>query len=183
MRVTIEHREESSGLTGRHKECYIDCRVEFSEEERAIIKARNLYRAGVTLDASTPLPSNASIVSTGLMRYVAPFMIVGGFLYGLIGEGIARAQTNIAGPMIFLGIAFFIVGWVRSRKIGKRLADSGAEQTITIKQLLGNPKFTVYAWTPATAKGLEHEIREKLVTLKNIIVNSAELEHAHTFDL
>ena len=38
MRVTIEHRESVSGIRAAHKDCYIDCQVEFSEEEKAIIK-------------------------------------------------------------------------------------------------------------------------------------------------
>jgi hypothetical protein len=38
MRVTIEHREESAGILGSTKHHFVDCSVEFSEEEKAIIK-------------------------------------------------------------------------------------------------------------------------------------------------
>ena len=34
------------GSSDNHKESYIDCTVQFSEEERAIIQARDLYREG-----------------------------------------------------------------------------------------------------------------------------------------
>ena len=55
MRVTIEHREQASGVTGKHKDCYVDCKVEFNEEERAIVKARDLWTEGFSgpnLDAA-----------------------------------------------------------------------------------------------------------------------------------
>ena len=61
MRVTIEHRETTTGMTGNHKDCYIDCQVEFSEEEKAIIKARDLYRQGFTVRTSTPLPTKRAL--------------------------------------------------------------------------------------------------------------------------
>ena len=82
MRVTIEHREATTGVLNNHKDCYVDCTVNFSEEERAIIKARDLYREGFTVRTSTPLPSGSSMLGTGLMRFVGPFMIVGGFIWG-----------------------------------------------------------------------------------------------------
>ena len=48
MRVTMEHREES-GIVFDEKNYYVDTTVVFSEEERAIIKARGL--AGQNLRA------------------------------------------------------------------------------------------------------------------------------------
>jgi hypothetical protein len=87
VRVTVEHRERTSGVLQNRKEYYIDCRVEFSEEERSIIKERDLYRNGFPIRTSTPLPGQASFVGTMIMRLVSPFMIVGGIIYGIAGGG------------------------------------------------------------------------------------------------
>jgi hypothetical protein len=111
MRVTIEHREETSGLLRNHKEYYVDCRVEFSEEERSVIKERNLYRDGFTIRTSTPLPSKASFLGTIVMRLVSPFMTVGGLIYGMFVEGLAHVNTNIgAAAAPSLGIEVIEIG-------------------------------------------------------------------------
>lgn len=175
MRVTIDHRQATSGVLGNHRDCYVDCTVTFSEEERAIIKERDLFREGFSVRTSTPLPSQSSVLGTGLMRRLGPFMIVGGFIWGLAGGG------NLAGIVLFAGIGFVVYGWLRSRKQDKRFEQD--EQEITVKQLLTKPTFTVHAWNPAAAKGIEEDIRENLVSLKTVIQNSAQIQAKQTFEL
>jgi len=181
MRVTIEHREATTGVLNSHKESYVDCTVNFSEEERAIIQARDLYREGFSVRTSTPLPSRSSIFSTGLMRGLGPLMIVGGLFYGMIVEGLAGAKTNFGAPVLFIGIGLTVYGFVRGRKEDKRFVQD--EQHVTIKQLLNSPTFTVHAWNPAAAKGIEGDIREHLVALKNLIKDSADIKAKQTFEL
>ena len=108
-------------------------------------------------------------------------MIVGGLLYGMIVEGLAHVQTNFGAPVLFLGIGLTVFGFFRSRKEDKRFETD--EQHITVKQLLNNPSFTVHAWNPAAAKGIEDDIRENLVSLKNVIKNSAQIQAKQTFEL
>jgi hypothetical protein len=181
MRVTIEHREETAGVIQNHKESYVDCTVNFSEEERAIIAARDLYREGFSVRTSTPLPTTTQFVSTGIMRVVGRLMIIGGFLYGMFVEGLARVNSNFGVPILFIGIGLEIYGWLRTRKEDRRF--EADEQQITIKQLLTKPTFTVHAWNPAAAKGLEEDIRENLVALKSLIQNSAQIQAKQTFEL
>jgi len=181
MRVTIEHREEATGVIGNRKDCYVDCKVEFSEEERAIIQERDLYRESFAVRTSTPLPSNTAFWGTNIMRGVGPLMIVGGLFYGMFVEGLAHVNSNYGAPILFIGIGLTIYGWIRGRREDKRFETS--EQTITIKQLLSNPKFTVHAWNAGYAKGIEDEIREHLVALKSLIKDSAQLQARQTFEL
>jgi hypothetical protein len=181
MRITIGHREVASGVRGNHKDCYVDCTVNFSEEEQAIIKARDLYREGFSVRTSTPLPTRSSVLGTGLMRSVGPIMIVGGLLYGMIVEGLAHARTNFGAPVLFIGIGLTVFGFWRSRKEDQRFESS--EQEVTVKQLLGKPTFTVHAWNPAAAKGIEEGIRDNLVALKSLLQNSAQLQARQTFEL
>jgi hypothetical protein len=181
MRVTIEHREATSGVLGNHKDSYVDCTVSFSEEESAIIKARDLYREGFIVRTSTPLPTKTKFYSTNIIRTIGFFMAIGGVLRGIY-EGLAHVPTNsVGGPMFFLGLGLFIWGWFRTRKEDKRFESS--EQEITVKQLLNKPSFTVHAWNPAAAKGIENDIRENLVSLKNLIKDSAQIQAKQTFEL
>jgi hypothetical protein len=181
MRVTIEHRETTSGVLGNHKDCYVDCTVNFSEEERAIIKSRDLYREGFTIRTSTPLPSKTQFFSTNVIRIVGFFMAIGGLLRGIY-EGLAHMPTiSIGGPMFFIGLGLFIWGWFRTRKEDKRFESS--EQDVSVKRLLDKPTFTVHAWNPAAAKAIEDDIRENLATLKSVIQNSAQIQAKQTFEL
>jgi hypothetical protein len=181
MRVTIEHREATTGVISSHKDCYVDCTVEFNEEERAIIKVRDLYAEGFTIRTSTPLPSKTQFLSTNMMRFFGRLMMIGGFFYGLFVEGLAHAKTNFGAPILFIGIGLEIWGWMRTRTEDKRFESS--EQEISIKQLLNRPSFTVHAWNPAAAKNIEGGIRDNLVALKTLIQNSADIQAKQTFEL
>ncbi len=182
MRVTIEHREQTTGIIGRHKDCYIDCKVEFSEEERAIIKARDLYGESFTIRTSTAPPSNSAFYSTTFMRPVGAVLAVGGLVYAIINSfGTDQGKSNFGVMVMFVGIGVMIWGWIRAHREDKRL--DNVEQTITVKRLLSNPLFTVHAWNAGYAKPIEEEIRGHLTGLKNIIANSAELRAKQTFEL
>jgi hypothetical protein len=104
VRVTIQHREQVGGITGSRRDYYIDSTVYFSEEERAIIKARDLYREGISVKAATPPPTSAALGTSFTLSIAGPPMVIGGLLYGLFGEGLARIQTNVAAPILFIGL-------------------------------------------------------------------------------
>jgi hypothetical protein len=175
MRVTIEHREQASSVTGGRKDCYIDCTVNFSEEERAIIKARDLYRDGFTVRSATPLPTQSALLGAGLMRPVGVIMMVTGVVWGIAGGG------TPTGLLFFGGLGVAVYGWLRTRKQDRRLENS--EQEITIKGLLAKPTFTVHAFNPAAAKGIEQRIRDDLAALKNLIADSADIRAKQAFEL
>lgn len=181
MRLTIEHREQPSGMLGNHKDCYIDCNVEFSEEERAIIKARDLYNESFTIRTSTPQVTKSRLLGSGLLRIVGRLMWIAGILRGMY-EGFGHnIPTNYGGPLFFLGVGLEIWAFMRQRGEDKRIENP--EQEITIKQLLSNPSFTVHTLNAAVSKVFEDEIREHLTGIKNLIKNSAQLQAKQTFDL
>jgi hypothetical protein len=175
MRVTIEHRETTAGVLGNHKDCFIDCRVDFSEEEKAIVKQRDLYGLDITVRAATPEPTKTQFFGTNVMRMIGRFLMIAGFIWGLAGGGVPT------GLLFFVGAGLEIYGWIRTRAENKRF-ESG-EQQITVKQLLNKPTFTVHAFDPAAAKGLELQVRDQLKYLKDAITDSAELRAKQTFEL
>jgi hypothetical protein len=181
MRVTIEHREATSGVIANHKDCYVDCTVEFNEEERAIIKARDLYRDGFTVRAATPLPSTTQFYGTNILRTGGRLLLTGGIVYMVYSSFTHPATEPLGGLLFIVGAALEIYGWLRSRWEDKRIDTS--EQEITVKGLLANPRFTVHAWNPAAAKGIEQGIRDDLAALKNLIADSADIRAKQSFEL
>jgi hypothetical protein len=175
VRVTIEHREQTSGIAQSHKQTYIDCSVTFSEEERAIIKERDLYQGGFSIRTSTPIPTKTALTGTGIMRIIGSLMMVVGVVWGIAGGG------TPTGLLFFGGLGLFVWSWFRARTEDRRLETS--EQYISVKQLLAHPNFTVHAWNPASAKGIDQELRDNLAALKNQIQNSAQLKERQTFEL
>jgi hypothetical protein len=173
MRVTIEHREATTGVLNNHKDCYVDCSVNFTEEERAIVKERDLYGEGFNIRTSTPLPTKTAFFSTNIMRVLGRFMMIGGVILGIAG-------TNF-GFLFFVGLGLEIWGWIRTRTEDKRIQED--EQRVTVKQLLNTPTFTVHAWNAGYAKTIENDIREHLVSLKNLIKDSAQIQTKQTFEL
>jgi hypothetical protein len=174
MRITLEHREETSGLTAGHKDTYVDCTVLFSEEEKAIIQQRDLYGQSFYVDAATKLDSPASFVGSGLLRIIGIVMAIAGVITGIAGSA-------LGGPLFFGGAGIGAWGWLRGRKQDKRVENP--QQAVSIKSLLSNPKFTVHAGTAASAKVVDDEIQDGLKRFKAVIAQSAELKEKQTFEL
>lgn len=182
MRVTIGHREEAGGVTGQRRTYYIDCSVEFSEEERAIIRARDLYDHDIVVRAATPLPTEAAVKGITLMRVFGGLFLLFGPIVGC-SSGLAKAAEGEAlGILMFLGgLAMVIFGKRRAGEQERRIVQP--EQSVKVRQLLADRRFTVHAVDPARAKLLDEDIRAKLVQLKELIKGSAELQTAQTFEL
>lgn len=177
MRVTIQHREEAEGAGRSRRNYFVDCSVEFSEEEKAIIKVRDLSRRSFDVPAATPPPSMGRMVGTGAMRGLGPLVAVA----GLVLTFFRGAYEVLGGYMLVGGIGFAIYGWLRQRREDKRIELPA--QTITIGGLLANQRFTVHAGDPAEAKAMDEEIRGYLVGMKDLIRGSAELGSKQTFEL
>jgi hypothetical protein len=173
MRVTIEHREESAGLSGNKRHYFVHCSVEFSQEELAIIKARSLYEHHFTVDGAEPPRTEGHAVGAGFLKGIAPLCIVGGFIFGLFGGGV------LAGFILFGGIASWIIGFF----MDQRPPGEAQLQNVTIRRLVSNPKFTMFATDPAYAKALEDKLRQDLANLKGLITESAEVRVTQTFEL
>src|SRR5579864_560469 len=143
MRITVVHREEHSGLAGAGRRYYVDCKVLFSEEEKAIIKERDLARHHLTVDPPVPPPVAWHYPAAIVMRAVAPFLL----LWSCIG-GLALGE-KVGVPMVLLAIGLFVGSFFLKRKT--KLAEQKT-QTIPLRQLLDDPHFTLYALDPSQAK-------------------------------
>jgi hypothetical protein len=172
MRVTIEHREETAGATGSKRNYFVDCTVQFSEEERAIIQARGLYDHHIVVDSALPPRSGAHFVGAGFLRGFAPITGIAGFVIMFFSEGLGAF-------LIFLAIGMFVAGFFMDR----RDVGPGEPQQITMRRLLNNARFSIYAADPASAKVIDADLREKLSNLKSLLTGSAEISAKQTFEL
>jgi len=171
MRVTIEHREETSGLN--RKDSYVDCTVEFSEEERAIIKARDLYQQYFTVALGpTPPPRATVVIGTAILGVIGAFLIPAGLIASFVSS---------YGFLFFIGVGLVGLCWIQKQHWDNR--SENRVQNITIKYLLDRSKFTVHAENAAYAKRLDDEIREHLSNLKTFIKAATDIPAKQTFEL
>jgi hypothetical protein len=115
-----------------------------------------------------------SFVGSGLLRIIGVVMAIAGVIAGIAG-------SSLGGPLFFAGVGIGIWGWLRGRKQDKRVENP--QQAISIKSLLGDPKFTVHTGTAASAKVVDDEIQGGLKRFKAVIAQSAELKEKQTFEL
>jgi hypothetical protein len=180
MRVTIDHREEATGLSGKGRNYFVDCAVEFSEEEKAIIQARGLFDHGFAMPAAEPMPSQVAYVGSGVIRTIGRLLIVVAVVWGIV-LGLSGQGEGPTAFLLFLGIGLEIYGWIKSRGQDKRIEQP--EQAITLRKLMSGSGFTVHALDPAQAKAIDDQIRNELAGLKALIAESAEVRSRQTFEL
>ena len=180
MRVTIENREEKTGVTGNARKYYVDCTVEFSEEEKAIIKARDLSAHSFEIGAAEAFPSHVAYVGSGVLYTAGILLVLVGF-FGSIYVMFAQLRTTFFGYCFFGGIGLAIYSWLQGRKQDKRIQNP--DQTVRIRDLLTKGRFTVNAINPAYLKAIEDDIRSHLLTTKALIQESAEITTKQTFEL
>lgn len=182
MRVTIKHREDSAGITGSTKHHFVDCLVEFGEEEKAIIKARDLKNTNFTVPAASPLPTQSAFWGSAILNTLGRIGVVVGLPFCLI-----TAFTKTPGLSALANFMFFGGGilWIASAIAGRsqNKAIENRDQVIRLGDLLAQGRFTCHAANPAYAKRIEDDIKEHLTNVKAVLKESAELQKESTFEL
>lgn len=171
MQVTVNHREETAGLTGRQRNYFVDCDILFSEEERATIEARALQQHSFEVTGARPPRSSSHYIGAGFMRGLSPIV-------GIVGIVLAFF-SGFGGLLIFLAVVMFVAGFVMDR----RPAGDAKPQHVTLGRLVTNPRLTIYAYDPADAARIDDELRETLANIKNRLVINAEVRTKETFEL
>ena len=171
MRVTFEHRQE-------RKNFFVDAIVEFTEEEKEIIKQRNLDVPLKTDPAYPPMNETALGLRATALSLLSRIFVVIGVVF--IFVSMFRGGGDVL-PFVFWGIAFYLF---LNRRIAERRSEAARQpQFISLKELVRNPKFTVYAGNPAFAQSIEEEIRNQLTALKQVIMKSTGVGGRQTYDI
>jgi hypothetical protein len=182
MRVTIEHREETAGLTGSTKHYFVDCRVQFTEEEQFIIQARDLFQLFLKVGYAIPPVTKSDVWATEAAFITSKFAMLVGFPMwsgaGLFG---ASGWSAIGFLLAFGGLAVYAYIKLMVRKEAKMIATDG--QNITVKDLIAGKTITVYAYGPAELFMIEEDIKRQLLSLKHYLTQSVELRTRETTEL
>jgi hypothetical protein len=180
VRVTLSTRQ-LDGIFPWRKQYFVDCIVLFSEEEKAIIHERGLGQRYFPVGPETPPPSNFLRTASILLQVFSPLI----FLAGCVGGcGMAIAGNSHAdgftGFMFLAAVAMYLTGFATQRHI--KVANR-PQQVISLSRLLGNPRFSIYAFDNATAKAIDSELRGILANIKAGLLENARISEPETFEL
>lgn len=173
MRVSIEHKQKTYGKHGINQLYIIDLLVQFSETEKAIVRARGLH-------------TNIIDISPGILGWVITdtdpsdtkfigviFMVIGFFV-----------------PLFYRGYDFLFLlvplgGYFlfKSSTAQSKLEDAQTHTTIHVHTLLENKPISVATFNPVQAKEVDDRIRQQLTKLKAFIDQSETLKKKDTFEL
>jgi hypothetical protein len=114
MRVVIEHRQQVTGLGSKISQ-FVDCTVQFSEEEKAIIKKRGLGDHIIVLDPPTPPPTYREYMTAGILQGFAPLFAIIGlcFIFYSVFQAISTGRGMNSGAPEFGTFLLFgsPIGW------------------------------------------------------------------------
>jgi hypothetical protein len=187
MRVTINHRQRTTGLASTQSQ-FVDCTVQFSEEEKAIIKARGLSDHLIVLDNPRPPPSYREYMTAGILLAFSPLFGLIGFwtlVYAVInifskGWASAVSYALIGGLLIVFSPFAWAMGFLMDRAMSHQF--TYPKQFVTIREMLLRP-FSVHSPDPAYSDLIVDQIRERLTVLKAIITGSADMRGRQTYEL
>jgi hypothetical protein len=175
MQVTIRQRQAGGARF------FVDCEVQFSEEEKAIIYKRGLGKHAFQVPTGIPRGSGLnpeSFVSRTLLPGIGVFCFLTSLLLFVIGIAAHEALFWAVFWLILAGGMLVFLIWADRRRRG-----SEQDQIIRIQQLLSNPVFTVFASDINQARDNESRIRLVLLEMKNFIMGNAQLKEVETFQL
>jgi hypothetical protein len=177
MQFTTEYRERAN-LNGS-KLHYIICKVEFSNEERAIIAERGMYDIGISAPPAEPLPSTFSDYKSGCLKLFG-FLIPIGLLIVLTSYVAPDFRSATPGVvLIVIGTVLCAMGWMRE----KQTWGAAGVRYITIRKLLSDPFFQIYAPTLERVKNEETGVREQLQKLAAELRSSRAVPEQTSYEL
>ncbi len=187
MRVTIDHRQQTTGL-GSQTSQFVICAVQFSEEEKAIIAVRGLLDHIIILDPPTPPPSRREYMTAGILQAFSPlagligfWMLVPSVITTIFSAGRSGGQFVLLGGLLFFGSPItWAIGYLMDRSVNFRFTNP--KQHVSVREMLLRP-FTVYSPDPAYSNLVVEQIRERLAVLKAVISGSAEMGKKQTYEL
>ncbi len=176
MRVTIEHRDEAAGVIGTKRNYFLDCCVDFSEAEQALIRERGLQKHHVTVDDVLPITPNVQDVKRSYTLKMA--IAAGVSLVGILWAGIVKGSLQVWGPLMFVSGAGYAV-YSLYRYLVPPYAPMDA---LRLDFLLKHRRFSIRVGSPTQSKEMEQEVYNSLQSVKEFMEGSVELGSARTVE-
>jgi hypothetical protein len=174
MKVTVEFKDTPA--SGRVKHHFVAFHVDFSKEERAVIQERGMDDQYIVVPTDRPPPTRGGDFLAMIMRIVGILLVPMGIFVSMLANG-----ANFAFILIVGGIILFVIGKMKDREAYKR--EASPEQRITLRNLLLNPGFVVYAETLLEAKGFEEAVKERLSEVAQSLRLSATVPQQKSYEL
>ena len=164
VRASIEHKGHY-GFLGFNPQFILHLDLQFSNEERAIIRTRALQEYVFDLSPGFLAGSEGGFSPAALAAFgIAGFwLFFAGIWVGLL-SALFPALGVLSFLMIFGGPVLFWYAFV-----AKRRAEGGIVKQVTVGYLVENPVLGVRAFNPAQAATLDENIRKRLANLKHFL--------------
>jgi hypothetical protein len=183
MQLTINYRPQEAGVSGS-KNHYLDCHVDFTREDRAVIDERGLYDLSASLPPATPLPTRSGDFLSMAMRIGGIILAPLGLLSSCV-QVVKPAAMAGAGIwpafMLIAGVALFTIGKLRDIQAQRREVDP--VQRLTLRRLLTQSDFVVYADDLLEAQQCEEEVRQSLASLAERLRTNTAVPNQTTYEL
>lgn len=177
MRAFIEHKGHY-GFLGGNPRFILHLDIDFSNEERAIIRARALQDYIFDLSpgflATTESLHSRNALAVFEIGGIALFL--GGILFAFVA-----AAASIFGPLAFLMLfggpfLFWYAQYAKSREA------TAFTKEITVRYLIEHPSISVRALNPAHATALDENLRKRLASLRHFLAQTHELATLREFE-
>jgi hypothetical protein len=178
MRALVEHRGRY-GFFGFNPRFTLYLQIEFSNEERAIVRTRALQNYIFDLSPGY-LGSSESRYSPATLDA----MQLGGialFILGLLSIFIAAAVSAF-GPVTLLMIGGGVVLFWHTQAARRREQNADLKE-LTLGYLLDHPSISIQTINPGQAPLLEENIRLRLSKLKHFLTQTHELATPRGFEV
>lgn len=178
MRALIEHRGRY-GIFGFKPQFTLYLLIEFSNEERAIVRARALQNYNFDLS-----PGYLGSSESRFSREALAAMTIGGI--ALFGIGFlcmfVAAAVSAFGPVALLCLAAGVILFWQAQG-ARRHEESANLKALTLGYLIDNPSISIQTIDPGQAPLLEDNIRVRLAKLKHFLTQTHELTTPRGFEV
>lgn len=161
MRFHISHHE----VRRKNMLYYVSCKVDLTEQEKAIIRARNLYNNYLVFKSGVfdyPEEEQEGWINAGLLNSVALFLLA-----------FAVIAAFVSGLLAFIlfasAIALGVRGYFRAR-----VEDGLEKDAISIREIIEQKGFKLCGFNnPAMPAKIEEEVVENMELLKSVLSGAA----------
>ena len=178
MRAFIEHRGHY-GFLGFNPRFTLYLQIEFSNEERAIVRTRALQN--YIFDLS---PGYLGSSESRYSREMLAAMEMGGialFILGFLSIFIAAAVSAFGPATLACIVVGVVLFWYAQS--AKRREQSAFLKELTLGFLLDNPAISIQTLNPGQAPLLEENVRLRLSKLKHFLSQTHELATQRAFEM
>lgn len=167
MRVTIEHREGERALLRNERAYFLDCSIDFSEEEKAVIARRGLGDHYIAMP-----PGYFAVLDQAEQRRVYGLKLA--IASGLALFSLFMAPATNGHPIPAFG--FFGAGGYAVFCLFRYLKPKALQhEQLTLDALIKHRSFTVQTVNPTRSKEIEEKILAAIENMKQFLEDSTDV--------